>query len=396
MKKFNKKIFLLLSFMLILPFTILLTGCGATPARNVQSLKFVSDLYDQKTGYAIFEVDLNVETFLDYKITPSSGIASPTFSIFVYNNNPDTTDENSEINRTRAVMYNGKFTVIDEKFEEMVIKIELGELEDYCIVRLKKYPDKIFIDRACTLTESSDYINAYGEYTLHIFGNYSSDPENPDIRELKDTDFDFLVESNDITVINVLNSSRLKVCSIKNKIETATVTIYLLDTSGNKIENPYLSPDATEEEKLDKKYVRVKLKLTVILPPAMAKIEIEGHSEFIEPDETITLKVEENDFETELSPSGEWSYYLVDYHVELFTENGIYITNKMFTTTVTTNNDKFVRVDNASQKLKFRRPTTGTSYGEPVKITITSSANTALGESYSISFYIDFIFPESV
>ena len=252
-------------------------------------------------------------------------------------------------------------------------------MEDICIVRLKEYPVGIYLDKNATTTHKDDYINVGSEYTIHVFGNFSDDINSPYIREMADNDFKFLVESNDTTVLHVLNSSRLKVCTLKNKIESATITIYLLDTHGNKL----LYPDGSE--------YKLTVKLTTVLAPSSANLLLEGHDQFIANGETVDVYATEGMFETELGPSGEWVYYLLDYTMDLFTDTGIYIERDMYTVTVTTNQDKFVRVDNENGNLKIRQPSNVHEISSI--ITVTSSTNDSSGAAFSMSFTLNFYFP---
>ena len=134
MKNLKNKLLLLLSFLMVFSFTMPLAGCyvmepEVKPTVAVESIKFVSDMYDEDTGYAIFEVELNKETALTYEITPADATTQPIFSVFSIV---------SEVNRSKFKLYNEFLTVLEEDFEEIIVKIHCESFEDYCIVRLKE------------------------------------------------------------------------------------------------------------------------------------------------------------------------------------------------------------------------------------------------------------------
>jgi len=275
MSKRLSKIFMVLAITLLFPFALLLTGCGATPVNSVNAVYFESNLYDEETGYAVFEVDLNVETELTFKINPSVWEGyEPVYAVV--------RGGEKEENRSRFRLEYGKITVLNPKFEEITVRIYVNEFEDTCIIRLKEYPTDIFLTDDTKVKESTDYVNAGGVYTLHVYGQYTVPKVDEEgnvvkdgkgdivtenvIRELGDDRYNFLVESSDKTVIDVLDNSRLKVCSLKHKIESATVTISLLDTTGKVRGETFV----------------LKLKLNVVLSPNSSIVTMDGFGEFVE------------------------------------------------------------------------------------------------------------------
>lgn len=373
MIKNANKILLGLALLLMLPFVMLLTGCGATPINNVKAVYFESNLYDEETGYAIFEVDLNIETELKFKINPSSWSGyKPTYAVIKFGE--------SEKNRSRFRLEYGKIIVLESTFEEITVRIEVNGLSDTCIVRLKQYPTEIYLTQDTRLTECNDYINANGTYNIHIFGKFvTKDAVTKEtveeIREITDDIYKFNVESADDTIIYVLDSSRLKVCALKSKIESTTVTIKLLDTTGNLKDN-------------SEKFI-LKLKLSIVLPPSTSYVKFDCYNKFITNGDEIDLDLTALNLGTEVI--GNSTYYTFDYIVELFSSMGVYISSEEYTITATSNQDSFIRIDNSTRTIKVRKPAnTNTLTAE---LEFYASANQVTGESYSLSFLINFIFP---
>lgn len=371
MKKVNK-VFLNLALLLMLPFVMLLTGCGATSVNDVKAVYFESNLYDEETGYAVFEVDLNTETELTFKINPSSWSGyEPVYAVIK--------GGESEENRSRFRLEYGKVTVLNSRFEEITIRIYVNNQEDTCIVRLKQYPTEIYLTKDTRLTEYSDYINSNGNYTIHIFGkfvtkNRETNETTEEIKELSDDVYNFRVETSNETSIYVENSSRLKVYTLKSRIEETTITVSLLDASGNVKSDKFV----------------VKLKLSVVLPPSSAVLKLNCYDKFITNGDEIDLDIEKLNLETEKIGSSD--YYKITYITELFSSMGIYIDNEEFDTIVTSNQDSFIRIDNDNKIIKVRKPS-GTNELCAV-ITLYATANQSSGESYSLSFTINFIFSE--
>lgn len=369
MKKANK-IFLSLAFLLMLPFVMLLSGCGATPINDVRAVYFESNLYDEETGYAVFEVDLNEPTKLTFKINPSSWSGySPTYAVIKFGE--------SEENRSRFRLEDGFVTVLNSHFEEITVRISVNDREDTCIVRLKQYPTEIYLTKDTRLTEFSDFINANGDYTIHVFGKFvtkNKEETIEEIRELTDDVYNFDVESSNETSIYVLNRNRLKVCTLKSRIEETVVTIKLLDTKGElKNENCVL-----------------KLKLSVVLSPSTSFVKLSCYDKFISSGDVVELKLKDLNLDTETIGSSE--YYKFTYISELFSSMGVYISNEEYTTIVTSNQDSFIRIDNENNVIKVRQPSGANSFS--AVITFYSSANQSSGDSYSFSFTINFTFSE--
>ncbi len=215
MKNKLKKFFVLL-LVVMMPLTFVLTACGATPTSEVRGVHFVSNKYDEATGYAIFEVDKDVPTKLEYKVNPS------TWSGYEVTY---TTPEDSAENKVRYTLINGVILVSETNFHQIQVKIHINGQTDSCYVRLKVYPDRIYTD------QSSVKLNARGVYTICPIGEFT-EGANKVSRPINDNEYNFLVESNDSTIIRVVNPSRLMVCSDRKNTATAKVTVTLCNTKG--------------------------------------------------------------------------------------------------------------------------------------------------------------------
>ena len=263
----------------------------------------------------------------------------------------------------------GKVTVLNPRFEEIVIKIYVNGQEDTCIVRLKEYPTDIYLTDDTMLTEKSDFINAGGVYSIHVYGNFSDG-----IREIGDDKYNFLVETSDPTVLDVMDNTRLKVCTLKHKIESATITIKLLDTTGKVKAERYV----------------LTLKLTVVVSPNSSYIKLEGCDSFIEEGDVVNIDATENNFETEKIANS--TYYHLGYTIELFNAAGIYIDSDEYTVTCITTEQNFVVIDNENQILKLRRKSNTNVLS--IVVTIATSTNISTGDAYATSFTLNFTFPE--
>ena len=224
-----KKLFLALIFALLWPISLILTGCGATPSNKITGIFFDSLKYDEATGLPLFEVDENVETFLSYKVYPSSASG---YKIYF---DPISVAPN---NSPRFSFADGKILINSKDFEPEKFRVRIGEygFYDECIVKRKEYPVEIFTETP-NMTVTTDEIvplNICARFKKTI-GNNTVDV----IKNITEADYDFLVESSDDTVVKVLNDNRLKVQPIRNGKSTAEVTVTILsgkiDEQGNHV-----------------------------------------------------------------------------------------------------------------------------------------------------------------
>lgn len=213
MKK-TLKTFIVLIFAVMFPIAVLLTACGATTTDGAYAVHFVSDIYDEETGYAVFEVDKDVPTKLEYKVNPSTwGKYDVTY----------TYPEDSVDNKLRYLLVDGVITVNSDQFQQIQVKIHLNGKTDNCLIRLKEYPTRIFAE------ESSVKINSNGVYTITAMGEFKKG-STTETRILSEHIYNFVVESSDETILKVPDSTRLTVYSLRNHYAEETVKVTLCDT----------------------------------------------------------------------------------------------------------------------------------------------------------------------
>ena len=215
MKKF-KKVFstfvMVLALCLVLPLTMLFSGCGATPTNDVNAVNFVSNNYDNQ-GRAIFEVDLNVPKTLTYKVNPS------TWSGYSVTYGNDATAEN----RRYFELKDGVVTVGDSRFVPIIVEININDHKDSCVVKLKEYPIKVYTD------QTNIELPAQGMYAIDVLGEFAGETAP---RHLTESEFNFKVVSNDETKVQVPNSDRLMIYAVCSNAATTKITVSLLDESG--------------------------------------------------------------------------------------------------------------------------------------------------------------------
>lgn len=220
MKKLLKKSLIFLMLMVMMPLASFLVACGATPGNSVKGVAFVSDIYDEETGKAIFEVDLNVATELTYKCNPSTASGKIDYTI------PVEGQTNAGYNRSRFTFEDGKITVNYDDFEQIEIKISISGYSDQCIVRLKKYPVSM------RPLESSVILNAGSSYTIRALGTFELEDGSTEERYLTESEFNFTVTTESEPIISVPNEQRLTVCSLLKTSGKTKVTVTLNDRSG--------------------------------------------------------------------------------------------------------------------------------------------------------------------
>lgn len=222
MKKILKKSLIFLLLMVMLPLSSFLVACGAEPGESANAVSFVSNLYDEETGKAIFEVDLNVETTLKYKCNPSTSKSSVRFTI------PVEGQTNSSYNRSRfTFLETGTIIVNYDDFEPIEVKINVNGHTDQCIVRLKEYPLEIFV------AEPEIVLNSYASYTIPLIGRFKLDDGTFENRQILENEYNYKVVSQNETLVNVPNLERLVICSERQISRSTVVNISILDTSKN-------------------------------------------------------------------------------------------------------------------------------------------------------------------
>jgi len=250
---FKKAISFLILFVMVVPFTFLFSGCGATSTNQARGVVFYSNLYDESTGHAIFEVDLDVEKQLTFKVNPSTWSGyRVTYSV----------KGSSGSNNARFVLTDGVIIVkreLDGKnFIPIQVEVTVNGHSDICIVRLKEYPDEIFV-------ENTDVeLSAGGSYTISPFGKFGTET-----RTITESEFNFTVESDEPTILYVPNKNRLKVISLRQNSASAKITVSLLNDKGEAAVSP------------TGRVLKFTLNFTIIQNVKEGRIAIDGYDKFI-------------------------------------------------------------------------------------------------------------------
>lgn len=286
MKSKFKKLFLCLFMVVLLPLSFVLTGCGATPQNDVVGVAFDSMIYDEETGYAVFEVDPNITTPLTYKVFPSTCTG---YKIYF-----DPVNKGTDQNSARYKFEDGQITVTSDKFEEVTYKVRIGEFEDTCIIRLKEYPVDIRPEHATMV------VGAYETVSINILGTFVNANGVSTTRPITEHDFNFLVEPEDETIIGVFNPNRLKFSSIRGNSAQTKVNVYLLNANG------------------EKTGLKCQIDVTITQNAGDAFLLLEkGYGKFIRNDQTV--EIDYNELETV------GSYKAVKFDLFVLTENSIWI-----------------------------------------------------------------------
>lgn len=369
MKKF-KLVLAILLFAIFSPAIVMLAGCGATPINNVKAVYFDTNLYDDDTGYAVFELDLNKPTILTCKVNPSGWNGELVFN--AVNLSP------TNANYFDLDAHSGQFTIINENYQTVEVQVlinidvagSIRTIEDRCYVKQKIYPSQIYFSKE-KYTEQTIYINSLGAHSLHVYGNFG----RGEINEISESEFNFKVISNDNSIINVPDSSRLKIYSQQSKIKEVDVEIYLLDTFG--------------EEKGDKYHLT--LHVIVVLPTSDSLATFEGYDSFIQNGDEIDITID-NTFDSSII--GGSTYYNLKFDFELFSTSGqskqVYISSDEYTITCTSNQESYRNIDNENRIFQVRKPQNSNNLS--IDITIATSANNVDKQVYKMSFKINFHF----
>lgn len=201
MKKiFNIQNIVLVLFCLVSVFVF--AGCGTEGSSSVQAVFFVKDVY---------YVDYNVETFLDYKVYPST---SSDYAVsFPIGSNYLSEGKN-------FILKNGKIKVIDKSFLSITVDVKINDLKDTCEVRLREYPKSIKFE------QSSKTISAGRVETLEVVGVFGSGE-----RKCVQDEFNYKITSSDQSVIEVIDSESLIVAST-GKAGESDIRVEILNSLG--------------------------------------------------------------------------------------------------------------------------------------------------------------------
>ena len=257
MKSSLKRIFFALIFAVSLPVIAFLTGCGATPSGKITGILFEAMKFDEATGLPVFEVDKDVSTELEYKIYPSTASG---YKVYF-----DPVTKGTSENTSRFTFKDGTIIVNDEDFEEIQYKIRAGNYSDTCIIRLKEYPVEITTDKPTMVVNSFDIV------PINVRAKFINSLEEVSYRNITESDYDFLVETSDETIIQIPNENRLKFCPVRNGKSQAEVTVTLLNVQGEKTGFSF------------------KISVQVIQRVSQAFVTMSGVSDILEDGDTATV-----------------------------------------------------------------------------------------------------------
>lgn len=203
MKKTNITKFLMAIFICIIGL-LTFTGCDVEGSSTMQGLYFVKDVY---------YVDLNVDTFLDYKVYPS------TASDYIVSVEIDKTDP---VLSQYYNISNGIIRIYNKDFGDKSIQVNLksNEFEDSCLVKLREYPTSISFNSA------TQNIVAGGLKTLEIEGVFKKQS-----RLCYEDEFNYKITSSNPSVVQVIDSDRLLVAST-GRMGESDITVEILNGKG--------------------------------------------------------------------------------------------------------------------------------------------------------------------
>ena len=325
MKKKLKAVLMSLLLVVCMPFALVLTGCGATPSNEIKGIKFVSPTYDDETGFAVFEVDVNVATFLTYKLNPSSGAGyAITYAI----------KECPAQNLSRFTLRDGIINVGSTEFEDIKIDIFANGKSDTCIVRLKKYPNSVFVYDVDGVSETRNLevsVNALGTYSISPYGRFLDPNGRSYIKPILEYDYTFRVETSDPTIIDVPKSNRLKINAVTPKPLSATVTVSLLNTAGQVLHT-------------------FEIKVNVVLNAAKASAILDGCGTFVNSDDDISITISTDPSKSDLTVDADGNYVL-GYKVFAYSSDDRYIKGVNVSTIARVSETRYIEYSKTSDAL---------------------------------------------
>lgn len=368
MKKSLKNIVCSLMLVLLLPAIILLSGCGATPSNEARGVKFVSSIYDEETGYAVFEVDLDELTELKFNVMPSSWSGyKPTYVPIV---------EGSVGNNIKFKRQGNKIRVVDPTFEEIRLKVSVNGHSDICIVRLKEYPIDMYLEK------TNVAINAHGVHVMNPIGIFEEKDAEGNVvgtyeKSLLEYDYNFTVKSEDQTIVKVENESRLKVTSVKKGVSSTKVSVTLNDTKGN----PY-KRKVKEGDKLvvvNEDYTET-VTVNVIQNVQSGFLLLdEGHGTFVNDGDTISVKLSELQTDN--------GQYLFGYKLHVVSDTSLYFEADA---TSTSNNTRYFTKDETHSNVLRIDPEFATSVDKSVKISVWTNLIDSDGNAFGMVVNVNF------
>lgn len=359
----------MLAVMLAIPFAMFISACGATPSNEVQGAFFQSNKYDKETGYAIFEVDLNVQKRLTYKVNPS------TWSGYMVRFNYKSSATNIEFYNMIEIdgVKGAAIEVTSEKFESFPIELYMGNTYcDTCIVMLKQYPNRIYVN------ETDVYLSASGLYSIKPIGVYYTQGESglTESHEvvLSQQEFDFSLTTSDETKIQLIDKNRLQVFAVsKTPNDKAIVTLHLLDTAGNP------KQCRSEEGEVLEETMTAIIDFTIIPNASSAVIRIKGEPKFFE---------DTDDSRTFLRQSV-GGQAVVEFEIFFFSENDLFIDSKdiKLTIVVDPNDEDKIIVDSEGKKITVKSES-----DLDIKVTVTANVYDEKGSPFSVNFVFRYDF----
>ena len=315
MKKLKTSL-LALALLVLLPLTAVLSGCGATPKNEALGVHFVSYDYDEDSGDAIFDVDYNTPTKLEFKVNPSSWSGyAVTYAI----------KECSGQNLSRFKLQDGIITIESYDFEEIKVEIFVHGYSDVCIVRLKQYPTSIYVKNTDVT------IAAGGSYTINPIGRFVDALGRTYEKALLEYSYNFLVETEDETIINVPNENRLKIVSVRRNNASTKVSVTLLNSNGESYGDTF----------------KLTLNVKVVENAGDSRTNVSGVNGFVKNGDKVTINA------SDLTKSGE--YYVISYKNYIFSSQKLLIAQDNVSIECTTSDARYVVTDSENATILVQK-----------------------------------------
>lgn len=357
MKKINKILLLMLAIVL-LPFSSLLVGCGATPVNQAQGVTFLSNIQNEK-GQAVFELDLGATLKLPYKINPSSAYGyAPRFTAIsgISGDNLETYFMD---------MTTGEFRINRADFKDVEVQITVGAFTDVCQIKLKEYPTEIGVydESEFNNINKTPKINlACGEsYQINVAAiMVGSEIVNQETGEkaaslILDNDYNFLVECDEQskTLINIPNKNRLYFMTYNN-YGTAKVRVAICDYFNNVI---------TDED--GKALLAFEIEVNIYTPCETMDIKVSGA------DKIVSSEVEDNQIKinsSDLTYDEQNAYYIADFSAEFYDEYDRKIDDDILSINAYVDKTTYVSIDNINKKIYIKKPVAGSVLEFSIKV----------------------------
>ena len=306
-----KKIFLALIAVMVLPLVTILSGCGATPSGDLLGVVFKTQKYDEATGLPLFEVDKDVTVDLSEKVWTYPSSASG-YKVYF-----DPIDKGTAENSSRYTFKDGKITVNSRDFEDVRYKVRVGDYSDTCIIRLKEYPVEIYPD------ETSMVVSSYEIVPINVRAKFVNTAGVESYRNITESEYEFLVETSDETIVNIPNENRLKFCPVRNGASEAEITVTLLtgklDENGNRV----------------KSNLSFKISVQVIQNISTSFLTMSGVDTFIENGDTANVDYNELEIES--------GFKKIDFTIYPVNVGNLLVENE-FTYTIYISSKKFAKI----------------------------------------------------